>query len=203
MTYIKTNHNETATYMLSSSWTGGKATPEMILGAETYSYQSVGWNVTMHYSVVLNPVYTVTADYTSPISQVTPTEKIISWLGTWQNGTISEISYNNTMLLIQEQVRNNVMAYIKNNHEATAQFMQSFNWKGGRVEPETPMVGSETYAYLSQGWNVTIQYPVVPNPIYTVNATYTPQGTALALTVVVWQGTWQNGAITETNYSTD
>ena len=172
MTYIKTNHNETATYMLSFSWTGGRTTPSGIVGAETYSYQSVGWNVTMQYPVVPNPKYTVTADYTSPISQVTPAEKIISWLGTWQNGTISETSYNNTMLPIQEQVRNNVMAYLKNNHEETAQYMQNFNGQEENVTP-SGLVGSSTYSYLSQGWNVTMQYPVVPNPIYIIIANYT------------------------------
>ncbi len=194
MTYIKTNHNETATYMLSFSWTGGRTTPELILGAETYSYQSEGWNVTMQYPVVPNPIYAVTADYTSPISQVTPAEKIVAWLGTWQNGTISETSYNNTMLPIQEQVRNNVMAYIKNNHEETAQFMQSFNWTGGRVD--TGLLGSVLYSYQSQAWNVTMRYPVVPNPIYTVSANYTAGTVA-----IFWQGAWQSGNINETSYT--
>lgn len=194
MTYIKTNHNETATYMLSLSWTGGRTTPSGILGAETYSYQSVGWNVTMQYPVVLNPIYTVTADYISPVSQVFPAEKIIVWLGTWQNGTVSETSYNNTNLLIQEQVRNTVMSYLKSKHPETAQFMQSFNWTGGRVIPETPLVGSETYTYLSTGWNVTIHYPVVANPIYNITVNYADGYS------VTWQGTYQNGTMKETSY---
>jgi hypothetical protein len=93
MTYIKTNHNEIAPYMQSFTWTGGRTTPAMILGAETYSYQSFGWNVTIQYAVVLNPLYAINATYTSPVSQITPGQVTVAWQGTWQNGTITETSY--------------------------------------------------------------------------------------------------------------
>jgi hypothetical protein len=153
----------------------------------------------MQYPVVPDPVYTTIASYMEGSIS-------IAWQGTWQNGTIKETSYvygSTAQLSTQEQVRNNVITYIKNNHEETAQFMQSFNWTGGRVEPETPMVGSETYTYLSQGWNVTIQYPVVPNPIYTIIADYSASasGTVSIPYRVIWQGTWENGVITETSYT--
>jgi hypothetical protein len=194
MTYIKTNHNETESYMQNFAWTGGRVDTGL-LGAVLYSYQSQGWNVTMQYPVIPNPTYIVTADYISPVSQVTPAEKIVSWLGTWQNGTISETSYNNTMLPIQEQVRNNVMAYLKSKHAETSQYMQNFSWTGGDVTP-SGLVGSSTYSYLSQGWNVTMQYPVVPNPVYTIIANYTEGSISVA-----WQGTWQSGTITETSYT--
>lgn len=193
MTYIKTNHNETSQYMLSFNWTGGRVDTGL-LGAVLYSYLSQGWNVTMQYPVVPNPIYTITADYTS---QVTPTEKIVSWLGTWQNATISETSYNNTQLPIQEQVRNNVMAHLKSTYAETAPYLQSFNWTGGDVTP-SGLVGSSTYTYLSQGWNVTMQYPVVLNPLYTITANFT-DGTAN----IAWQGTWQNATITDTSYTSN
>ncbi|MCW4006748.1 MAG: hypothetical protein NWF04_09200 [Candidatus Bathyarchaeota archaeon] len=97
MTYIETNHPETAQYMQSLSWTGGKIETELI-GAQTYSYTTthgeVGgawWTVTLSYAVVLNPVYTVIVNYTQTGVQ-TPAE--ISWNGTWQTGTITETSYS-------------------------------------------------------------------------------------------------------------
>ena len=93
MVYIEANHNETAQYMQNLNWTGGRATPAMIVGSETYIYQTIGWNVTMQYPVVLDPIYTVTAKYTSPVSQITPEQLIVDWQGTWQNGTIIETSY--------------------------------------------------------------------------------------------------------------
>ena len=98
MAYIKANHNETATYMESLSWTGGRATPEGILGAETYSYQSSSWIVTIQYPVIPNPTYTVTAKYTSfpPYYQSSPQDLLISWQGNLQNGTITETAYNFT-----------------------------------------------------------------------------------------------------------
>ena len=38
MTFIKTNHTETAQFMNNLAWTGGRTTPQGILGAETYRY---------------------------------------------------------------------------------------------------------------------------------------------------------------------
>lgn len=105
-------------------------------------------------------------------------------------------------LSTQERVRNAAMAYIKGNHPETAQFMNNLTWTGGRVTPPN-VVGAETYTYLNQGWNVTISYPVVPNPIYDITAIYsaTSTGGASIPYKVFWQGTWDEGAIVEINYN--
>lgn len=99
MNYIKTNHPETEQYMTDLSWTGGRqATAEGLVGAETYVYETVHgalggqwWTVEFSYPVVLNPVYTVSANYTQSgvLSPVT-----IAWKGTWQNGAITETIYS-------------------------------------------------------------------------------------------------------------
>ena len=99
----------------------------------------------------------------------------------------------------QEQVRDAAMAYIGANHPETAQYMQNLNWTGGSTTPQG-IVGAETYSYTSDGWNVTMQDPVVPNAIYSITANYTTPSPP-AHTIVAWQGTWQNGTITETNYN--
>ncbi|MCW4005945.1 MAG: zinc-ribbon domain-containing protein [Candidatus Bathyarchaeota archaeon] len=109
--------------------------------------------------------------------------------------------YTPKELSTQEQVRNQVMAYIEANHPETAVFMQVFAWTGGRVD--TGLIGAETYTYLSSGWNVTLQYPVVPNAPYTVTADYsatTADGQASIPYRIIWTGTWQNNTITEESY---
>ncbi len=95
-----------------------------------------------------------------------------------------------------EQIRNQIIDNIKTNHPETAPTMSNLNWAGGRQD--TGLVGAETYVYNStNGWTVTIQYPVVPNPIYTITATYASGNMA-----VDWQGTIEsNGIITETTYT--
>lgn len=95
-----------------------------------------------------------------------------------------------------EQIRDQIINNIKTNHPETAPLMSNLNWTGGRQD--TGLVGAETYVYNStNGWTVTIQYPVVPNPIYTITATYSSGNTA-----VDWQGTIEsNGIITETSYT--
>jgi hypothetical protein len=77
--------------------------------------------------------------------------------------------------------------------------MQSLNWTGGRVDRGL-IVGAELYTYISGGWNVTMTYPVYPNPIYTVTADYSSPSLGIPYRVI-WEGTWQNGTITETSYT--
>jgi hypothetical protein len=96
ISYIRIQHNQTAPYMQGFMWNGGMMSPGMMVGASTYSYQSNGWNVTMQYPITLNPIYTITANYTSPVSEVFPARNMIMWSGTWQNGTISETGYSFT-----------------------------------------------------------------------------------------------------------
>lgn len=96
ISYIRTQHSQTAPYMQDFMWSGGMMPQGMMLGSSAYSYQSNGWNMTMRHPVVPNPIYTITANYTSPISEVTPKRNMIMWSGTWQNGTITETGYTFT-----------------------------------------------------------------------------------------------------------
>ena len=119
----------------------------------------------------------------------------ISWVLVNSNSPPSELS-------TQEEVRDDAMAYIEANHPETAPFMKDLSWTGGRATP-TGLVGAETYTYLSLGWNITITYPVIPNPTYTINADYsaTSTGDVSIPYRVIWQGTWENESIAEINYT--
>ena len=102
----------------------------------------------------------------------------------------------------QEQIRDDAMSYIKANHSETAPCMENLAWTGGR-KPSS-LVGAETYIYLSSGWNLTISYPVVANPKYEIKAEYSAVSAPEEVSVpyrIVWVGTWQNGAIAETEYT--
>ena len=61
------------------------------------------------------------------------------------------------------------------------------------------IVGAETYMYYSKGWNFTINYPVVPNPIYNIIADYSAVSISIPYRII-WKGTCQNEIIKETNY---
>jgi hypothetical protein len=194
--YIKSNHTETDQFFPSTlTWEGGKTTAEGLVGSETYSYTSSGWNVTLHYPVVPNPQYTITVTYTDPSS--TDASNWISWEGTWQSGDITETSYLYNVP-VQMQIRNEVMAYMAENHPEVAQYItSSMVWTGGQVQ--SGGLGSTAYSYISGSWNATITNPVVPNPIYTVSVTYPPSAASDAY-MVIWVGTWQSGTITEITY---
>lgn len=195
MFYIKVNHPETAQFMTNLYWTAVREETGLV-GAGSYIYTSGSWAVTMQYPVVLNPLYNVNVSFWEG-------DVIIEWQGTYQEGAISETSF--VEVLSQPMIRDAVMSYIKTKHSETASYMQSLNWTGGRVD--TGLVGSEKYVYETvngtvggQLWTVEITYPVVYNPLYTVKANYTQTGVSSTLSIT-WEGTWQNGAITETNYA--
>jgi hypothetical protein len=102
-------------------------------------------------------------------------------------------------VLVPEQVRDAVMEYIEANHPETAQFMGELVWTGGKVE--TGLLGAEIYNYESEGWNVTISYPVIVNPVYDVTVNYSvPDGVISIPYAVIWEGTWENGTVTEASF---
>ena len=110
-----------------------------------------------------------------------------------------QITIIHPQLSMQEQIRDEVMSYIQSNHPETTQFMNDLVWTGGSTTPPH-LVGAETYMYYSQGWNVTINYPVVPNAIYTITADYSAHSTGIPYRIT-WRGTWQSENINETSYT--
>lgn len=200
MVYIGANYTQTLPLMQNLNWSGGRQETGL-LGAETYLYNSGSWSLTIQYPVIPNPTYTLTANYSSQTVTV-------DWTGTYQNRTLIETSQNITVLsapVTQEQVRDLTMAYIKAQHNETAPYLRSLLWTGGRTTPEG-ILGTETYSYQSSGWNITIQYPVVPNTIYSITAQYRSFPTYFSQTssediMISWQGTLQNGTLTETAYN--
>lgn len=98
----------------------------------------------------------------------------------------------------EENVRDSTIMFIAINHTETQSLTTGIKWGGGRATPES-LLGYETYIYTGNGWNVTIGYPVVPNPTYEVSAIYTPPGSEQV--TVNWQGTLQNETVIETSYT--
>jgi hypothetical protein len=165
MLYLMANHTAATPLMSDLAWSQAQETA--IPGSETFLYCSGNWSVSVQYPVVLNPIYTVTANYSAP--GCAP----IQWIGQFQNGAICEQKndFTGNAYMTQEQMRDVVMTYIKTYHNQTAPYMSGMMWSGGRMDMGM-MVGSDKYNYVSSGWNMTMQNPVVPNPIYTVTVDY-------------------------------
>jgi hypothetical protein len=193
LTYIGLTHSETLPIIADISWTGGRQ-ETMLLGAETYLYTSGNWTLQVHNAVVLNPVYTISANYTAD-------DVTVQWTGTSENGTITETSYTSTGLVsvpsTLAQVRDAVIAYLQANHTEIASYLQVSTWTCQRLTPEG-LVGYETYQYTSMGWNMTIGYVVYYDITYNVDLLYQP--TPASIIMVDWQGTVHNGTVTEVGY---
>jgi hypothetical protein len=150
------------------------------------SYYATTQSPASNVSPTPSPVPTV-----SPMPTATPTPtSSVSPTPTFTSSPVGQTT--------QEQVRDSVMSFLRSNHPETAQFMTDLVWTGGRVTARN-LVGAETYMYYSQGWNVTISYPVVPHAIYKIVADYSAIGIIIPYRII-WQGTWQNEVINETSY---
>jgi hypothetical protein len=126
----------------------------------------------------------------------------VSWaLVNAQQPTQEQQNQPQTMpkLLIHEQIRDATMAYLGTAHPEAVHFMDNLNWSGGREE--TALLGAETYTYQSQGWSVTIKYPVVANPVYNITVDYSTVSDGASVPYSIsWQGTWQDGCVTEASF---
>jgi len=103
---------------------------------------------------------------------------------------------------VQQYIRDTAVAYIKANHADAGQFLNNLSWMGGKTEAN--LLGAETYTWQSQGWNITICYPVVAQPTYRIIADYSEQQTLGSTGIpyrIIWEGNWQNDVLSETNYS--
>lgn len=190
MTYVAANHTQTVTLMPTAHWAGGRVDTGL-LGSETYQYTNGNWAVNITYPVVPSPTYAITCNYTLGGG--------LTWTGTYQNGLLTEnscsVSANTT--LTETQMRDLTLQYLMAYHNETTSYMHDMSWTGGRMDMGM-MVGSDKYNYQSNGWNVTMQNPVVPNPIYTITAEYTPANMHSAM--MTWEGTLQNGTMTQSSY---
>jgi hypothetical protein len=110
-------------------------------------------------------------------------------------------SHAHSEVPVQEKARDAAMVYIGTHHPETAQFISNFAWAGGKI---LSPAGTEVYVYQSQGWNITVQHPAAANPVYSITADYSVSSRIGDVSVpyrILWQGTWQNGVVTETAYT--
>jgi hypothetical protein len=195
MVYLAANHTQTMPLMASLQWTGGRQETGK-LGAESNLYTSGAWSVMIEHPVVLDPVYTINVNYSSA-------DWAIRWVGSYHMGildeTTSTISNNTQIALTQPQIRDLMMQYLNAYHNQSSPFMHNMMWTGGRMNMGM-MVGSDKYSYQSTGWNMTVQNPVVPTPVYTITIKYVPPDMHTGDPVITWEGTLHNGVITETKF---
>lgn len=97
-------------------------------------------------------------------------------------------------IIVPENVRDAAMAYIKTAYPKTAQYISNFTWSGGRSEAESSE--NETYLYYASNWVVKVQWAPVSNPTVRLSISYSSEATMIA-----WEGTYLNGAIKQTSYS--
>lgn len=68
--------------------------------------------------------------------------------------------------------RNLAVHYLLKSHpEMVAYINDAVPWKGGRITLEG-LLGHETYRYSGDGWTATVEWNVVPQPVYEITLSY-------------------------------
>jgi hypothetical protein len=183
--YIVENYPELADLAVPSEWTFTDLTPEGMLGASTYRYMGLGWNVTVRFMVVLEPVYTVTVEYSG--------DEGFTWEGTVESSVVVELStslYPEPVdILSTEQARDLAMEYVLANYPELKNVKAPTDWEFTDLTPEG-LLGYSTHRYISGGWTVEVGFPVVWKPTYAMELT-------LSEPAFDWMGTVsQDGTVT-------
>ena len=93
-----------------------------------------------------------------------------------------------------ESARDTAINYIIQEHEELGTLSVPSSWEMENLTPG--LLGASNLQYTSDGWTVTISYPVVLEPTYTVDIEYA------GAVSFQWTGTVsQNWAVTETSFT--
>lgn len=161
--YIVENYPELADLAVASEWAFTDLTPEGMLGASTYRYVGLGWNVTVRFMVVLEPVYTVTVEYSGDVE--------FKWEGTVDGSGVTELSTSLSPepvdVLSPEQARDLAVEYVLANYPELEGLEAPAEWEFTDLTPEG-LLGYSTHRYTSGGWAVQVGFPVVWKPTYAV-----------------------------------
>ena len=93
-----------------------------------------------------------------------------------------------------EFARDSAVEFVLQTHEDVGALQAPVLWETENLTPE--LLGASNLQYTSDGWTVTVSYPVVLEPTYTVNVDYSGEVS------FQWTGTVsQNWTITETSFT--
>lgn len=165
--YILENYPQLAETVVPEEWGFTDLTPEGLLGASTYMYTGQGWSVTVHFMVVLEPVYTVSVEYSG--------DPEFTWEGEVdQNSMVTETSTSLTPaptgILSPEEARDLAVEYVLANYPELEPLTAPTDWETEDLTPEG-LLGYSTLQYTSGEWTVKVGYPVVWKPTYQVEIT--------------------------------
>lgn len=109
----------------------------------------------------------------------------------FQNGTSTE---SNEVPEPPEFARDTAIDYILSAHEELIALSVPTSWEMQNLTPG--ILGASKFRYTSDGWNVTVSYPIVLEPTYTIEVDYAVEPG------FQWNGTVShNWNVSETNYT--
>ncbi len=110
----------------------------------------------------------------------------------WQNGT--EPENQEAVPEPPESARDTAIAYILQAHEEVGAPQVPTSWEMENLTPG--LLGASNLQYTADGWTVTVSYPVVLEPTYTVDVDYSGE------VCFQWTGTVsQTWDVAETNFT--
>ena len=165
--YILENYPQLVELAAPEEWEFTDLTPEGLLGASTYRYTGLGWSVTVHFMVVLEPVYTVSVEYSGDLE--------FTWGGEVDQSsmvtkTSTSLAPSPTEILSPEEARDLAVEYILANYPEMEGLKAPAAWETKNLTPEG-LLGYSTLQYTSGDWTVKVGYPVVWKPTYQIEIT--------------------------------
>lgn len=181
--YIQSNYPAVSDAEVPEMWTESNYNMEELVGAMKIGYSGLGWDVVVSWDVVMEPVYALNVSYGEFVWTLTVDQLL----------NVEEITDQIPIEIMTPDIaKDAAIYYVIKNVEGFNGLNEPEIWEYEDLTPEG-LLGFSTHQFTSGEWVVVINGPVVLEPTYSVEITYTGAET------LVWSGAIEpNGEIVET-----
>ena len=160
--YIKGNYPAMSEVEVPEDWTVSNYNMEGLVGAMKMGYSGLGWEITMSWAVIMEPVYSVNISYGEFEWSITVDSDL----------SVDEITNQIPIEVMTPDIAKDMaVLYVIENIEDFEGLVEPEDWTENDLTPEG-LLGFSTYQYISGNWEVNVSGPVVLEPTYFVEITY-------------------------------
>ncbi len=178
--YIKSNYPVMSEVDVPEEWSVSNYNMGDLVGVTKIGYSGLGWEITVRWAVVMEPVYSINVTYSEYDWMLTVDQELNV------NETTNQIPIE---VMTPDIAKDAVVIYVIENVDEFKGLAGPSEWTESNLTPEG-LLGFSTYQYVSGRWTVNVSGPVVLEPTYIVEIKYIGEET------LEWSGAIEpNGAI--------
>jgi len=181
--YIMSNYPAMSEVEVPDDWSVSNYNMEGLVGSMKRGYIGSGWEITVRWAVVMEPIYSVNASYGEYIWELTVDHEL----------NVDEITTQIPIEVMTPDIaKDAAVLFVMENVAEFQGLDEPKEWTENYLTPEG-LLGFTSYQYISGSWEVNVSGPVVLEPTFSIEIKYSGEETS------EWSGSIEpNGAIVAT-----